>query len=135
MNKTSGIKLTVVIVVIAAALIFSIKPLAENINLGLDLQGGAEVVLQAVPDEGQEVTAADMEQLVSVLDNRVNELGVSEPIIQVEGNDRLIVQLAGVDDPDQAIEIIGKTAQLEFVDPLGNVILTGAELELSLIHI
>ena len=129
MNKTSGIKLTVVIVVIAAALIFSIKPLAENINLGLDLQGGAEVVLQAVPDEGQEVTAADMEQLVSVLDNRVNELGVSEPIIQVEGNDRLIVQLAGVDDPDQAIEIIGKTAQLEFVDPLGNVILTGAELE------
>ena len=106
MNKTSGIKLTVVIVVIAAALIFSIKPLAENINLGLDLQGGAEVVLQAVPDEGQEVTAADMEQLVSVLDNRVNELGVSEPIIQVEGNDRLIVQLAGVDDPDQAIEII-----------------------------
>ena len=129
MNKTSGIKLTVVIVVIAAALIFSIKPLAENINLGLDLQGGAEVVLQAVPDEGQEVTAADMEQLVSVLDNRVNELGVSEPIIQVEGNDRLIVQLAGVDDPDQAIEIIGKTAQLEFVDPLGNVILTDAELE------
>ena len=129
MNKTSGIKLTVVIVVIAAALIFSIKPLAENINLGLDLQGGAEVVLQAVPDEGQEVTAADMEQLVSVLDNRVNELGVSEPIIQVEGNDRLIVQLAGVDDPDQAIEIIGKTAQLEFVDPLGNVIRTGAELE------
>ena len=129
MNKTSGIKLTVVIVVIAAALIFSIKPLAENINLGLDLQGGAEVVLQAVPDEGQEVTAADMEQLVSVLDNRVNELGVSEPIIQAEGNDRLIVQLAGVDDPDQAIEIIGKTAQLEFVDPLGNVILTGAELE------
>lgn len=93
------------------------------------MQGGAEVVLQAVPDEGQEVTAADMEQLVSVLDNRVNELGVSEPIIQVEGNDRLIVQLAGVDDPDQAIEIIGKTAQLEFVDPLGNVILTGAELE------
>ena len=93
------------------------------------------MVLQAVPDEGQEVTAADMEQLVSVLDNRVNELGVSEPIIQVEGNDRLIVQLAGVDDPDQAIEIIGKTAQLEFVDPLGNVILTGAELELSLIHI
>ena len=115
MNKTSGIKLTVVIVVIAAALIFSIKPLAENINLGLDLQGGAEVVLQAVPDEGQEVTAADMEQLVSVLDNRVNELGVSEPIIQVEGNDRLIVQLAGVDDPDQAIEIIGKTAQLELL--------------------
>lgn len=129
MNKSSGIKLAVVIAVIAAALIFSIKPLTENINLGLDLQGGAEVVLQAVPDEGQEVTSADMNQLVSVLDNRVNELGVSEPIIQVEGNDRIIVQLAGVDDPDEAIELIGKTAKLEFVDPLGNVILTGAELE------
>ena len=83
-------------------------------------------LLYTSPDEGQEVTSADMNQLVSVLDNRVNELGVSEPIIQVEGNDRIIVQLAGVDDPDEAIELIGKTAKLEFVDPLGNVILTGA---------
>ena len=129
MNKSSGIKLAAVIVLIAAALIFSIKPLTENINLGLDLQGGAEVVLQAVPGDGESVTAEDMNQLVSVIDNRVNELGVSEPNIQVEGSDRLIVQLAGVDNPAQAIEIIGKTAQLEFVDPLGNVILTGAQLE------
>lgn len=129
MNKSSGIKLAAVVVLIAAALIFSIKPLTENINLGLDLQGGAEVVLQAVPGDGESVTAEDMNQLVSVIDNRVNELGVSEPNIQVEGSDRLIVQLAGVDNPAQAIEIIGKTAQLEFVDPLGNVILTGAQLE------
>ena len=49
MNKSSGIKLAVVIAVIAAALIFSIKPLTENINLGLDLQGGAEVVYRLFP--------------------------------------------------------------------------------------
>ncbi len=129
MKNNSGIKLFVVIALIALAVVFSIKPLTENINLGLDLQGGAEVVLQAVPDEeGGTVTKADMDKLVSVLSKRVNELGVSEPIIQIEGNDRIIVQLAGVDDPEEAIEVIGKTAKLEFVDPYGNVILSGDQL-------
>ncbi len=129
MKNQSGIKLVATVIVIAAALILSIQPLVNNTNLGLDLQGGAEVVLQAVPEDGETVTAEDMQQLVTVMNNRVNELGVSEPIIQVEGNDRLIVELAGVYDPEQAIEIIGKTAQLEFRDPDGNVLLTGADLE------
>ncbi|MCR4962995.1 MAG: protein translocase subunit SecD [Firmicutes bacterium] len=129
MRNQSGIKLVVTLLVIAAALVLSIQPLVKNTNLGLDLQGGAEVVLQAVPDDGTTVTAEDMQQLVTVMNNRVNELGVSEPIIQVEGNDRLIVELAGVDNPEKAIEIIGKTAQLEFRDPNGNVLLTGADLE------
>ena len=128
MKNNSGVKLLIAIVIIGVALALSIKPLAENINLGLDLQGGAEVVLQAVPDEGAEVTTADMQQLVSILGKRVNELGVSEPIIQVEGTDRIIVQLAGVDDPEKAIDVIGKTAKLEFKDPSGNIILTGADL-------
>ena len=108
MKKNSGIMLFIIFAVIAAALIFSVKPLSTNINLGLDLQGGAEVVLQAVPDEDEELTPEDMEQLVSVLTNRVNELGVSEPIIQIEGSDRIIVELAGVDNPEEAIDTIGK---------------------------
>ena len=129
MKKKSGWKMFVVLVLIVAATIFSVSPLINNLNLGLDLQGGAQVVLQAIPDDGQTITNEDMNQLVTVLDQRVNELGVNEPIIQVEGSDRIIVELAGVDDPEAAIELIGKTAQLEFRDPNGNVILTGAQLE------
>ncbi len=126
--KKGGIWLTLFIVVLAAAVVGSLGYLRDNINLGLDLQGGAEVVLQALPDEGETVSAEDMEALKEIMRNRVDNIGVSEPIIQLEGDDRIIVQLAGVDNPDDAIEILGKTAKLEFVDPHGNVILTGADL-------
>lgn len=76
--------------------------LGDYTQLGLDLKGGAEVVLQAVPEEGQTISEDDMIQLQEIMRNRVDELGVSEPIIQREGDDRLIIQLAGVNDPDQA---------------------------------
>ncbi len=129
MKNSSQVKLITVLVAVALTLALSMQPLSQNINLGLDLQGGAQVVLQAVPDAGKTVTKEDMQQLVSVLENRVNELGVSEPVLQLEGSDRIIVELAGVDDPDEAIALIGKTARLEFRDPYGNVLLTGADLE------
>lgn len=129
MKNSSGLKAAAVILAIAVALTLSIVPLVDNINLGLDLQGGAQVVLRAVPDDDNSVNNEDMNQLVSVLDKRINELGVSEPVIQIEGTDRIIVELAGVDDPDAAIKLIGTTAKLEFVDPNGNVILTGSDLD------
>lgn len=126
--KKGGIWLTLFIVVLAAAVAGSLGYLRDNINLGLDLQGGAEVVLQALPEDGETVSSDDMEALKEIMRNRVDNIGVSEPIIQLEGDDRIIVQLAGVDNPDDAIEILGRTAKLEFVDPHGNVILTGADL-------
>ena len=129
MKNRSGVKLLSVLVVIVLAAIFSVAPIKENMNLGLDLQGGASVTLQAIPDEGETLTKEDMNQLVDVLNNRVNELGVSEPIIQQEGEDRIIVELAGIDDPESAIELIGKTARLEFRAPDGTVLLTGAYLD------
>ena len=129
MKNKSGIKLIAVVALIAIAVIISVAPLLGGLQLGLDLQGGVQVVLQAIPDEGETVTAADMQQLISVMDNRVNELGVSEPNIQQEGNDRIVVELAGVDDPESAVEIIGKTAKLQFIDPDGNVILDGSMLD------
>ena len=121
MKKKSGWKALIALILIAAATVFSVSPLVSNLNLGLDLQGGAQVILQAVPDEGETITNEDMNQLVTVLDQRVNELGVSEPIIQVEGSDRIIVVLAGVVDPEAAIELFGKSAQLEFRDWNGNL--------------
>lgn len=128
MKNKGGLWLLLCIVVLALAVVFSWGHLKDNLNLGLDLRGGAEVVLQAVPEEGQTVTSEDMDALKEVIRKRVDNMGVSEPIIQLEGDDRIIVQLAGVDDPDEAIELVGKTAKLEFIDPYGNIILTGSDL-------
>ncbi|MGI6684985.1 MAG: protein translocase subunit SecD [Bacillota bacterium] len=129
MNRGSAIKLLAVILVIAAAIYFSINPIKNEAKLGLDLQGGAHVVLQAVPDEGKKITKDDMLKLTAIMRQRVDEFGVSEPIIQPEGDDRLIVELAGVDNPDEAIELLGRTAKLEFQDPNGQVIVSGADLK------
>ena len=65
----------------------------------------------------------------AVIERRINALGVSEPIVQPEGNRRIIVELPGIHDQEQAIETIGKTAPLEFKDPNGNTVLTGALLQ------
>ncbi len=129
MNKFAPLKIIIIIALIFGALFLSLNPLQEGINLGLDLQGGAQVVLQAVPEEGQAITDQDMDQLMEVMRRRVDEFGVSEPILQREGNDRLIIELAGVDNPEQALELLGRTAKLEFLAPDGEVILSGSHLE------
>ena len=126
--KRGGIWLCLFVLVLAAAVAGSWGYLKDNLNLGLDLRGGAEVVLQAVPEAGQTVSSDDMEALKEIMRKRVDNIGVSEPIIQLEGDDRIIVQLAGVDNPDEAINILGRTAKLEFRSPRGEVILTGADL-------
>lgn len=126
--KNGGLKIACFVIVLIAAIALSFTPLKNNLHLGLDLQGGAEVVLQAIPEDGQAITEEDMIQLKEVMRNRVDNLGVSEPIIQLEGDDRIIVQLAGVDNPDDAIALIGQTAKLEFIDPEGNVVVSGNDL-------
>lgn len=127
--KKGGIWLTLFVAVLAVAVAASWGYLRDGLHLGLDLQGGAEVVLQAVPEEGQTVTADDMSALQEIMRKRVDNIGVSEPIIQLEGEDRIVIQLAGVDNPDDAIDMLGRTAKLEFIGPNGEIILTGAELK------
>jgi preprotein translocase subunit SecD len=129
MNRGNSVKLLVLLILIAAAVYFSINPIKKNTNLGLDLQGGVHVVLKAVPEAGKKVTDDDMVKLIAVMRKRVDELGVSEPRIQREGSDRLIIELAGVDNPEKAIDIMGRIARLEFKDPAGQVILTGGDLK------
>ena len=126
--KSGGLKSAIFLIVLIVAIAVSINPLVSNLQLGLDLRGGCEVVLQAIPDEGEEITEEDMTSLVEVIRNRVDNLGVSEPTIQISGSDRVIVELAGVDDPEEAIDLIGQTAKLEFIDPDGNVIISGSDL-------
>lgn len=121
-------KLAFVLLFIFAVGVLAMGPLLRNINLGLDLRGGAHVELQAI-EKDKPVTDQEMVQLVQVMRQRVDELGVSEPIIQRVGDKRLIIELAGVEDPESAVEIIGKTAQLQFMKADGSVILTGEDLK------
>ncbi len=92
------------------------SPLYQKPTLGLDLQGGLEVVLKAVPERGQKVTSQGMQTAESVMRNRVDKLGVSEPEVRTQGADQIVIQLAGVHDPAKAAQLIGKTAQLMFFD-------------------
>jgi SecD/SecF fusion protein len=100
----------------AALLIVPGSPAHKKAKLGLDLQGGLEVVLKAVPPKGHQITAADLDRSVSIMRNRIDKLGVAEPEIRKQGSDQIVIQLAGVHDPKKAAELIGKTAQLELFD-------------------
>lgn len=82
----------------------------NKIKLGLDLRGGTSIVLQA---QGK-IENDTMEKVRDIIERRINSLGVSEPVIQLSGNDKLIVELAGVKDPEKAKSLIGTTAKLEF---------------------
>jgi preprotein translocase subunit SecD len=99
------------------------------LKLGLDLKGGVYQVLEGVDSELGPVTPDSIQQAKAVIENRINKLGVSEPVVQVDGKNRIIVQLADVKDTEQAKAIIGKTAALSFVDPEGKVVLDGKDVE------
>ncbi len=85
-------------------------------TLGLDLQGGLEVVLEARPSQGQELTKEDMDRSVEIIRDRVDKIGVSEPEIRKQGSNQIAVSLAGVFDSARAAQVIGQTAQLAFYD-------------------
>lgn len=103
------------IVAVIAVCIYQIYPLEKKIRRGLDLQGGVHVVLEVQETEKEEGYVSDLaDRALEVIRNRIDSLGVTEPVIQKEGTNRIIVDLPGVQDPDKAIEIIGQTALLEF---------------------
>ncbi|WP_350344440.1 protein translocase subunit SecD [Proteinivorax tanatarense] len=126
----SIVALAVFIAIVAGAAVFGIPVIERDINLGLDLQGGVYVLLQAVETDRSEVTDESISGTIEVLRNRVDQLGVTEPVIQQEGNDRIRVEIADADqDPEAVLELIGQTAQLEFLDSEGEVAFTGANLQ------
>jgi len=86
------------------------------LRLGLDLQGGLQVLLAADVPAGQELDTDSMETARRIVENRVNSLGLTEPIVQAQGERRIIVELPGIENPEQAVETIKGTALLEFVD-------------------
>jgi len=109
-----------------------------GLSLGLDLQGGSHLVYQAaltdpVTGEPIPVSSDQMQALKKIIERRVNSSGLGEPIIQLLGEDRILIQLPGVGDPGRAKEFIGETARLEFKHRMFNVPrdlteITGAEI-------
>jgi len=92
------------------------SPFHRGVKKGLDLQGGLEVVLKAEPPKGHKLTKADLDRSVSVMRNRVDKIGVASPEIREQPPDQIVIQLAGIHDPEQAAKVIGSTAQLELYD-------------------
>lgn len=129
MNGKALAKFLAVIALIFAAFIYFIGPLAQSIKQGLDLRGGTHIVLEAEDAGENKVTDDAVERARQILERRINEMGLAEPLIQREGKKRIIIELPGVKDPDQAIKTIGKTAVMEFKDENGTVHLTGNDLK------
>lgn len=106
------------------------KNITKGISLGLDLRGGFEILYEVKPaKKGDKIDQAALVSTVGALENRVNVLGVSEPNIQIEGKDRIRVQLAGVKDQQKAREILSTQAKLTFRDVDDNLLMDGTDLK------
>lgn len=114
MNSNLLIKGIVILLVIAGACFYAF-PVKDKINLGLDLQGGMHLVLEVetenLPEEAKKDAA---ERALEIIRNRIDEFGVKEPIVQLQGTNQIVVQLPGVTDRARALDLIRRTAVLEF---------------------
>lgn len=122
-------KFLAVVFVVLVASGYYMLPLATSIKQGLDLQGGTHVVLEAVDTPEAKVDEDAVQRVVKIIEKRVNEIGLTEPIIQRQGERRIIVELPGIKEPEKAIELLGKTALLEFQDESGTTVMTGKDLK------
>ncbi|WP_281197825.1 protein translocase subunit SecDF [Staphylococcus schleiferi] len=130
MKKTNRlITFVILVVLLFAGMATTYKNVIKNVNLGLDLQGGFEVLYQVNPlDKGDKIDNTAVQSTAKTLERRVNVLGVSEPKIQVEDQNRIRVQLAGVKDQNQARKILSSQANLTIRDADDKVLLTGKDL-------
>ena len=100
--------------VLVGVSVYWIVPPGVKTRLGLDLQGGLQVVFTAKTADGKAPTSAQLDQTIGILDRRVNGLGVTESQIQKQGSDQISIALPGIKNAEQALATIGKTAQLQF---------------------
>lgn len=118
-----------IVILLFSAMGFTAKDVVQGIKLGLDLQGGFEVLYDVKPaKEGQKIDRDALTATVEALYNRVDVLGVSEPYIQIEGDNRIRVQLAGVKDQNEAREMLATEANLTFRDVDDNLLMDGSDL-------
>lgn len=114
-GKKFHIAIIAIFVIIIGVCFYYIYPFESSINLGLDLKGGTQITLKPTELGGEEVTPESLDKATLIIMNRIDKLGISEPLVTRDTNtNNIIVQLPGVKDPSRALEVIGKTAQLEF---------------------
>lgn len=113
MQRQQSLLALIIVMVIAAIAVIATPGL--RVPLGLDLQGGSQLTLQVqTTPEIPKITEKELDAVKQVVENRINGLGVAESLIQKVGSDKILVQLPGVKDPEQAERVLGGTAQLEF---------------------
>lgn len=128
-EKKSMLLKTGLLVVIAAIVCFLIVPLFKSLNFGLDLQGGFEILYQVSPIDGSKMTKDKLNATYKSMLKRIDTLGVSEPEITLEGNDKIRVKLAGVTNKEEARETLSTVATLTFRDSEDNLLMTSDVLE------
>ena len=110
-----------------------ISPLKDRMSLGLDIKGGVYVVMEAdakdIKGMSDDELRQAMEQTQTVIENRINANGLGEPTITIEGQNRIRVEIPEVEDPEEAIELIGKTAKLQFILADGTLVLEGSNVK------
>jgi SecD/SecF fusion protein len=129
MKKFLSALILVVIILGWVVTLFGAGPLPsikDKMKLGLDIKGGVYVVMEAQTDlEGDNLKKL-MDQTQAVIEQRVNQMGLSEPVVTIEGEKRIRVELPGAEDADEAIQTIGRTAQLQFLLADGTIVLDGS---------
>jgi protein-export membrane protein SecD len=142
--KNRNAVLFIVIIVLALISAYIVMPNSPGLNIdlgpisihrdfaikqGLDLQGGLQVLLEADVPADQDIEAGAMKQVEQIINNRVNALGVAEPLVQTQGSRRIIVELPGIENPDEAIAVLRETSLLEFVDAGSEFLPIGTHIE------
>jgi preprotein translocase subunit SecD len=115
--KTNYRTVALILVVLAISIYINLpKNPRFQTHLGLDLVGGVQALLEADIPADQELPSGTMDNVIKIIENRVNGLGVSEAVVQQAGSQRVLVEMPGQTDPEQALATIGETGELEFVD-------------------
>lgn len=122
-NKKGLFKYSLYITIILAIIALLTPILFKDLKFGLDLQGGFEVLYQVKSIDNSEVTSDMVTSTYKTIQKRIDVLGVSEPVITIEGNDKIRVQLAGVTDPEQARSLLSTAANLTFRDTNDNLLM------------
>lgn len=128
-KRNKVIIISCILVLFIVGICFSFVPLFKNLKFGLDLQGGFEILYKASSIDGSKMTNSKLTATYKTLSKRIDSLGVSEPEITIEGNDKIRVKLAGVKNPEEARTQLSTVATLSFRDTEDNLLMTSDVLE------
>ena len=123
-GRNKVIRTTIILILIVVGMCFICVPLFKNLKFGLDLQGGFEILYKVESIDGSKMTHDKIMATYKTLSKRIDSLGVTEPEITIEGNDKIRVKLAGVTNPEEARQQLSTVATLSFRDADDNLLMS-----------